>query len=285
MRSILVIAICALFNILISVRSVPETLFAKQTREGRLKADRKTPILLAIFAHPDDELLTGAALAHYASIGVKVFVAITTDGALGTTDFANIPAGPELVAVRHQEMICSAMALGIESPIFIGLADQMNMTSGGLPAQLDTLRYAVSSLFMKLKPDVVVTFGPEGWTGHPDHRLTGIIVTEVFASRQWPGNPKLYFSGLPNGSITETSWAKYLTVDSTYLSVRVPVQEADYLKLRAAFNCHQSQYRESVRQKLPLFLKRIQNGIAMFRPFSSDRPMRNSLFDENITGK
>jgi LmbE family N-acetylglucosaminyl deacetylase len=279
MRSIIVITICSLFNILISGRSVSESSFAKPQREEGPKADRKVSTLLAIYAHPDDELLTGAALAHYASTGVKVFVAIATDGALGTTDFANIPAGTKLVAVRHEEMICSARALGIESPIFIGLADQMNTANGGLPAQLDTLRNAVSSLFMKLKPDVVITFGPEGWTGHPDHRLTGIIVTEVFASRQWPGNPKLYFSGLPTGSITETSWARYLTVDSAYLTVKVPVQEADYLKLRAAFNCHQSQYRKSVRQKLPLFLERTQNGIAMFRPFSSDRPIRNSLFD------
>lgn len=278
MKSLISIIVFLLLSVVISGRSVSHGSFDSPEKKVELKPDNKIPTLLAIFAHPDDELLTGAALAHYVSKGVKVYVAIATDGALGTTDFSNIPAGPRLVAVRHEEMICSAKALGIEPPIFIGLADQMNMGTGGLPAQLDMLRQAVSSLLIKLKPDVVVTFGPDGWTGHPDHRLTGIIVTEVFASREWPGNPKLFFSGLPTGSITETSWAKYLTVDSSYLTIRVPLEEADYLKLSAAFNCHQSQYRETVRQKLPLFLKKTQNGIAMFRPFLSERALRSSLF-------
>lgn len=278
MKSIIAITFYSLFSVVISGRSVSDGSLESREREAKLKPDSKAPTLLAIFAHPDDELLTGAALAHYASKGVKVYVAIATDGALGTTDFSNVPAGPKLEAVRHEEMICSAKALGIEPPIFIGLSDQMNMGTGGLPAQLDTLRQVVSSLLTKFKPDVVVTFGPDGWTGHPDHRLTGIIVTEVFASRQWPGNPKLYFSGLPTGSITETSWAKYLTVDSAYLAIKVPLEEADYLKLRAAFNCHQSQYRETVRQKLPLFLEKTQNRIAMFRPFSHERITRKSLF-------
>ncbi len=262
---------------IISGHSTPENLLARMP--SREKQKGKSPILLAIFAHPDDELLTGAALAHYAAKNAKVYVAIATDGALGTTDFANIPAGSRLVAARQEEMKCSAKALGLEPPIFIGLPDQMNAATGGLPAQLDTLRRAVSSLLTTLKPDVIVTFGAEGWTGHPDHLLTGTIVTEVFASRQWPGNPKLYFSALPTGSITKTSWAKYRTVDSSYLTIKVSLDEADYLKLRAAFNCHQSQYRETVRQKLPVFLENTQNHVAMFRPFLHNKVIGNSLFE------
>jgi LmbE family N-acetylglucosaminyl deacetylase len=43
--------------------------------------------------HPDDELLMGATLAHYTFAGIKVYVAIATDGALGATDFSKTPAG------------------------------------------------------------------------------------------------------------------------------------------------------------------------------------------------
>ena len=240
--------------------------------------DSKSPTVLAIFAHPDDELLTGAALAHFAAQGAKVYVAIATDGALGTTDFAGIPAGPKLTSVRHEEMICSAKALGIEAPIFIGLPDQLNATTGALETQLNILRQEVSALITKLQPDVLITFGPDGWTGHPDHRLTGAVVTEVFASRRWPRNPALYFSGLPTGSITESSWAKYLTVDSTYLTTHVLLEEADYLKLRAAYQCHQSQYRESVRQKLPMFLEKTQKRVALFRPFLGNEASHSAIF-------
>jgi LmbE family N-acetylglucosaminyl deacetylase len=239
---------------------------------------KETETLLAIFAHPDDELLMGATLAHYASAGIKVYVVIATDGALGTTDFAKIPAGEALVKVRHEEMICSAKALGIQPPIFIGLSDQLDSKNGGVPAQLDSLRKAVTSLITSLKPKVIVTFGAEGWTGHPDHRLIGNIVTEVFASRKWTGNPKLYYTGLPTGVITDSSWAQYLTVDSSYLTVRVPLAATDYEKTRLAFDCHQSQYRESVRKKLPVFHEETEKRTAMFRPFVQDG-IKNSLFD------
>ena len=239
----------------------------------------ETPTLLAVFAHPDDELLVGATLAHYASAGIKVYVAIATDGALGTTDFAKIPAGDQLVKVRHEEMICSAKTLDIEQPIFIDLPDQLNSKNGGVPQQLDSLRKAVASMIMTLKPEVIITFGAEGWTGHPDHRLVGNIVTEVFASRKWAGNPKLYFTALPTGSINDSSWAQYLTVDSSYLTVRVPLYAADYEKTRRAFNCHQSQYRETVRKKLPLFHEQTEKGFAMFRPFVQDGIVKHSLFE------
>jgi LmbE family N-acetylglucosaminyl deacetylase len=242
----------------------------------QLQAVEKTPTLLAVFAHPDDELLTGAALAHYASRGVKVYVAVATDGALGTTDFSGIPAGKQLAEARHAEMICSAKALGAE-PIFIGLPDQLDAEKGQLPRQLDSLRRAIVSLMNTLHPDVVITFGAEGWTGHPDHRLIGIIVTEVFASKRWLWNPKLYFSALPTGTINDSSWAKYLTVDSSYLAVRVPLTAEDYAKLRIAFNCHQTQYRPGVRQRLPVFLEQIQKHTALFRPFVFEGKS-NSLF-------
>lgn len=235
-------------------------------------------ILLAIFAHPDDELLTGAVLAHYAAAGAKVYVAIATDGALGTTDFSNIPAGDQLVKVRKEEMICSARALGIQPPIFMGLPDQLNMLKGGLPSQLDTLRERIAFLIDSLQPQVIITFGADGWTGHPDHRLIGIMVTEVFASTLWPGKPALYYTELPTGSVNKHSWAQYRTIDSSYLTVRIPLASTDYKKLQSAFQCHRSQYRESVREKLPRFLEATQKQQAMFRPFVQSGKIKNSLF-------
>jgi LmbE family N-acetylglucosaminyl deacetylase len=185
-------------------------------QKNKIKLDQT---ILAIFALPDDELLTGTTLAHYASKGVKVYVAIATDGALGTTDFANIPAGRELVEVRQNEMICSAEALGIEPPILLGLPDQLNTLNGGLQEEIDVLGMKVDSLINTYRPNVIITFGAAGWTGHPDHRLVGNVVTDVFASHSWDWQPKLYYSELVSSTINEKSWAKYLTVQSIYLPV------------------------------------------------------------------
>ena len=56
------------------------------------------PVLLAIFAHPDDEASVAPVLAKYASEGVRVYLAVATDGRLGVSPHAGFAAGDELAA-------------------------------------------------------------------------------------------------------------------------------------------------------------------------------------------
>ena len=149
--------------------------------------DNKGRVILAIFAHPDDEATVGPVLAKYAAEGVSVYLATATDGRLGVNAHAGIPAGDSLAAVRKQELFCAAEKLGINPPIMFGLHDQLKMKEGlgELNKQLDSLRRGVKKLFTELHPDVVLTWGASGWTGHHDHRLVGSVVTEVFESQKW----------------------------------------------------------------------------------------------------
>lgn len=235
-------------------------------------------VIMVVVAHPDDELLMGALLSHYAARGVKVHVVVATNGALGQTDFYKVPEGKTLVGIRRDEMSCSSSVLGLEKPIWLGLPDQLSASEGKLQSQIDLLRYKIDSLFQFYQPNAVLTFGAAGMTGHPDHRLIGNIVTEVFESRSWAWKPKLFYPALPTGSINEKSWATYLTVDSSHLTVRVSLDSIDYARLGQAYQCHKSQYRESVRIKLPMFMKSVQKGQAMLCPFSSTGPLKKSLF-------
>jgi LmbE family N-acetylglucosaminyl deacetylase len=143
--------------------------------------------LLAIFSHPDDEATVSPVLAKYAAEGVTVYLAIATDGRYGITDHAKIPAGDSLAAVRNEEAKCAAEKLGIEPPILFGLHDQLKMGEGMGPLndQLNTMRSKIEALFTSLKPDVVITWGASGWTGHHDHRLVSTVVTEVFQTQKW----------------------------------------------------------------------------------------------------
>ena len=84
-------------------------------------------MLLAIFAHPDDEATVSPVLAKYASEGVQVYLATATDGRLGVTAHAGIAAGDALVEARTKELQCAAEKLGIHPPIQFGLHDQMKM--------------------------------------------------------------------------------------------------------------------------------------------------------------
>ncbi len=149
-------------------------------------------VILAVFAHPDDEASVSPILARYAREGVQVYLAIAADGRYGYKAHAGIPKGDSLAQVREWELKCACSTLGIENPISLGLHDQLKSGDGWeqFKEQLTTLRARVTELFEQIRPDVVPTWGPDGFTGHADHRLIGTVVTEVFASRKWekPGN-------------------------------------------------------------------------------------------------
>ncbi len=236
-------------------------------------------VILAVFAHPDDEITVGPVLAKYAAAGATVYLAVATDGRYGTTEHAKIPGGDTLAAVRAREMACAAGELGAKPPIMMGVHDQMRAQEGFEPIQasFDTIRNKVARLFTELKPDVVITWGPSGWTSHPDHRLVGAIVSEVFASKVWgkPGN--LFYPELITG--TMPAGAPVATVDSSYLPVRIKISEADLAKAKASHNCHKSQYTPEVASMLQQLAWQTQNGTINFRPFIWKKNRQTSLFE------
>lgn len=236
--------------------------------------------LLAIFAHPDDESSVGPVLARYAAEGVGVHLAVATDGRLGAAPHSGIPAGDRLAAARAEEMKAAAATLGIHPPILFGLHDQMKMGEGlaAMLGQLQVLREEVSKLFTTLQPDVVITWGPSGWTGHPDHRLVGSVVTEVFAGYVWKKPARLYYPELPAGRLPAGSPEQLATVDMRYLTVRVPVSDADFEKAKAAWLCHKSQYTPGQVEALHRLLAASLVGTAYFRPFVPDQAVKASLF-------
>ena len=80
-------------------------------------------VLLAIFAHPDDEMTVAPILARYARTGARVTLAVATDGRRGVAAHAGTTAGESLSALRTKEANCAARALGIEAPILFGFGD------------------------------------------------------------------------------------------------------------------------------------------------------------------
>lgn len=68
-------------------------------------------------------------------------------------------------------------------------------------------------------PDVVITCGPSGWTGYPDHSLVGAVVSEVFEAKIWGRHYNLYYPELLSGSLS--SDLVFSTMDKSYLPVRI----------------------------------------------------------------
>ena len=144
-----------------------------------------TGTLLGIWAHPDDEAFLSAALmARARRAGDRVVVATATRGEQGTSDPARWP--PErLAALREREQSRSLAAVGVTEHHWLGHHD------GDLPevrrsAAIDQ----VAGLIDEVRPDTIVTFGPDGMTGHADHRTVSSWVTQAWqeagrTSRLW----------------------------------------------------------------------------------------------------
>jgi N-acetyl-1-D-myo-inositol-2-amino-2-deoxy-alpha-D-glucopyranoside deacetylase len=125
-----------------------------------MKAER----VLAVFAHPDDEsVLAGGVLAAAAAAGADVTVVCATRGESGPLA-SGVDATPETLAeVREAELRAACAELGVRTVECLGLPD------GSLDDVAEQLASKVARLLATLRPDAVVTFGPEGLYWHQDH--------------------------------------------------------------------------------------------------------------------
>jgi LmbE family N-acetylglucosaminyl deacetylase len=245
-----------------------------------LVAQPQTPlsqprVLLAVFAHPDDEAFMGPILAKYASEGVKVYLAIATKGEKGANDFAKIPAGEPLATARRAEATCACQQLGIAPPIFFDLNDgELGAITDPLAKNIHAVADNVQKLIDQLHPQVIVTWGPDGGYGHPDHRLVSNAVTQVVQSRNF--GIKLYYPGLspaqakPLNSVWPAS-LHWHTLDPAYLTVNVSYTKLDREKYQRAFECHKSQYTPEMFQSLEKAMDEGWHGTVSFREWNSTR--------------
>lgn len=201
--------------------------------------------LVAVVAHPDDETIVSPVLARYAREGARVYVIVATDGRKGVSKHAGIPAGDSLATVRAGEARCSARELGIQAPILVGLEDAGLAVISPWPGEpLDRLAKRLATTFSELRPDAVITWGPEGGYGHADHRLVGDVVTQVFQSGAVAPTVRLYFPGFTADRVANSprwfGFHLYPTAPAL-LTANVQFDDRDRAAARRALGCHRSQ--------------------------------------------
>jgi LmbE family N-acetylglucosaminyl deacetylase len=229
------------------------------------QAQTRRPVL-AVFAHPDDERVIGPLLSRLAREGRETHLVIATDGSQGVTDFANIPAGPQLAATRTKEATCAANRLGVKKLHIIGLPD------GGLASfnVLGKLRPAIAAIIDSIQPAAIITFGPEGGTGHPDHRLVGDVVSQIVQGDARYANVDLLYASLPTERLRTAPRAQPTVngMAEAWLTVRVPFEERDLVAGREEFACHRSQYTPTQMDAVNHYLAHAWNGTVWLRPWT-----------------
>lgn len=133
--------------------------------------------LLAAFAHPDDEAFgTGGTITGYAAEGVHVTLVCATRGEVGEISDPSLATPETLGAVREDELRCAAQTMGIAELIFLGYRDSGMAGSAENDDPRAFIRASAAEVIPRLvgiirrvRPEVVVTFEPNGGYGHPDH--------------------------------------------------------------------------------------------------------------------
>jgi len=227
---------------------------------------QSTRPILAVFAHPDDERVIGPLLSRLSRDGRETHLVIATDGAKGIRDFARVPAGPELAALRAREAQCAADRLGVRRLHLLGLPD------GGLASfdALGQLRTKLVAVIDSIKPAAIITFGPEGGTGHPDHRLVGNVVTQIVQGDARYASLDLLYASLPAERIATAPPARPSVngMTESLLTVRVPFEERDLVAGREEFACHRTQYTPAEMDAINRYLAHAWNGSVWLRPWS-----------------
>ena len=267
--------------------------------------------LMAVLAHPDDESLgVGGTLAKYASEGVQVFLLTATRGdggryrGLDSRDPRH--PGPEALAkIREAELREAAARLGVREVSLLDYHDRQLAHANAEQAVGDIVGH-----LRRVRPDVVVTFGPEGAYGHPDHIAISQLTTAAIIAA---GNPefagdraamaarphsvsKLYYLAWP-----ASTWAAYQaafrTLTSTVDGVERRVQPwpdwaittvintSDYWPtVWRAISCHESQVAgyERLKHLPPALHESLWGRQSFYRTFSTvngGRDRETDLFE------
>lgn len=200
--------------------------------------------ILGIWAHPDDETYLSAGLMARATFnGSRVVVAMATRGEAGSPDPENCPP-EEIARIRGQELIAALDTVGVVELLWLGHEDGQ--------CQWVDFEEAVGKLtgiIEAVQPDTVLTFPPDGLTGHLDHQAVSTWATEAFQRAAKMG-AKLYYATITpellgempeevQAVVFEPGWPK--TTPREFLAIDFEVPDDLMKQKQRAIRCHASQ--------------------------------------------
>jgi LmbE family N-acetylglucosaminyl deacetylase len=167
--------------------------YSPQTTSHYRRQTAAGPLLLVVYAHPDDEAFgnAGTILAARAA-GVEVQYVCATRGECGTVDAEYLVGHADVRALRTAEQLAAAEVLDLGAVHFLNYRDS-NMQ--GTPdnqhpealmmAPVDDVAARVQHFIDTLHPQYLITFPPYGGYGHPDHIAIHHATMQAIQQATW----------------------------------------------------------------------------------------------------
>lgn len=180
--------------------------------------------ILGVWAHPDDEAYLSAALMAAARRNdQRVYVVTATKGEAGTWDEERWPT-PKMGEIRDAELMRCLQILGVTEHSWLGVYDG---TADKVPLSEGVAK--VLPFFEEVQPDTVITFGPEGMTGHDDHKAVSAWTTEAFRRAARTG-ASLYYATVTQAYADR--WVTFLNRFNVYAPGTPPITPDDEIAIK-----------------------------------------------------
>lgn len=178
-----------------------------------------------VLAHPDDESFGSAcAIKEAATRGNKTVLLVATDGEAGKTGYLGPMSKAELAAKRREELKEAGRILGLSAITTLGYPDGKLAEIPILELENQIVRFINAH-----SAQVVITFGEDGVSGHPDHIAIHQATTKAVTGGACPTVEKLYYYFNP-----------FQSKPKHKPSVRIPVSTHWETKVKALL-AHESQ--------------------------------------------
>ncbi|GAA2367256.1 N-acetyl-1-D-myo-inositol-2-amino-2-deoxy-alpha-D-glucopyranoside deacetylase [Dactylosporangium salmoneum] len=169
---------------------------------------------------------TGATMAHYAAAGAHVTLVTCTlgeEGEIHVPALAGLAAaeGDQLGGYRIAELAEACRHLGVSDHRFLGGAGRyrdsgmMDTPANKHPrafwgADLDTAAGELLEIIRETRPQVAVTYDPNGFYGHPDHIQAHRVLTRAveLAEAEGIAPEKVYWTAVPR-SVLEAGMREF----------------------------------------------------------------------------
>ena len=185
--------------------------------------------LLVVLAHPDEESFPmGGTLAKYAAAGVRVTLICATHGEAGIPGLSP----KETARIRERELRAAADILKLAEVRFLDYYDGQL-----LRANPERIVDQLVKVLVEIQPDAVITFGPDGISGHPDHLAIHRFTTQAFDQAKPPG--RLFYLAPSEATLQGCGVTPSQEIAGGPVAA---IDVADYLVTKVqAMQCHASQ--------------------------------------------
>lgn len=203
--------------------------------------------IMGIFAHPDDEILIGGTLLK----SNDAYLLCLTKGEASEVVDKKLLQGT-LTQAREKEFAKSSEILGVKKHFILDFKDTKLKEENQNNLMNEILRH-----LKKVKPDLIITWGSDGFTGYRDHIVTNKVVTKAYEKyKKQKHDTKLLHVGIPK--IVYKNIEKRVTLPKDYVyhrpNVRVNIFGKNLEKYKALLQ-HKTQVPILRRDaKIPLWL-------------------------------